>query len=120
MSTQYKAMLLQKRKWRIRKKINGTAERPRLSIKFSGKHIYAQLVNDDAATTSVFLSTLDAEIRKSKVKGNVAGAKELGVAFAAKAKAAGIASVVFDRNGRPYHGRVKTFADAAREGGLQF
>ena len=120
MSTQYKAMLLQKRKWRIRKKINGTAERPRLSIKFSGKHIYAQLVNDDAGTTAVFLSTLDAEIRKAKVKGNVAGAKELGVAFAAKAKAAGIASVVFDRNGRPYHGRVKTFADAAREGGLQF
>jgi large subunit ribosomal protein L18 len=120
MSTQYKAMLLQKRKWRIRKKVAGTAERPRLSIKFSGKHIYAQLVNDDAGTTSVFLSTLDAEIRKSKVKGNVAGAKELGVAFAAKAKAAGFASVVFDRNGRPYHGRVKTFADAAREGGLQF
>ncbi|MBI3886071.1 MAG: 50S ribosomal protein L18 [Opitutae bacterium] len=120
MSTQYKAMLLQKRKWRIRKKVTGTAERPRLSLKFSGKHIYAQLVNDDTGTTSVFLCTLDPEIRKAKVKGNVAGAQELGTAFAAKAKAAGHASVVFDRNGRPYHGRVKTFADAARAGGLQF
>ena len=120
MSTQYKAMLLQKRKWRIRKKVTGTAVRPRLSVKFSGKHIYAQLINDDAGTTLVFLSTLDAGIRARKVKGNVAGAKELGVAFAAKAKDAGLASVVFDRNGRPYHGRVKTFADAAREGGLQF
>ena len=65
-------------------------------------------------------TTLDAETRKSNVKGNVSGAKSLGAAFAVKAKAAGITSVVFDRNGRLYHGRVKTFADAAREGGLQF
>jgi len=68
----------------------------------------------------VFLSTLDPEVKKGGTKGNVSGAKSLGVTFAAKAKAAGIASVVFDRNGRPYHGRVKTFAEAAREGGLQF
>lgn len=115
-----KAQLLQKRKWRIRKTVTGTAVRPRLSVKFSGKHIYAQAVDDAAGKTLVFLSTLDPEVRKSKVKGNVSGAKTLGVAFAAKAKAAGLASVVFDRNGRPYHGRVKTFADAAREGGLQF
>jgi large subunit ribosomal protein L18 len=120
MKTVYKAQLLQKRKWRIRKLVNGTAARPRLSVKFSGKHIYAQAVNDDAGTTLVFLSTLDPETRKSKVKGNVTGAKALGTAFAAKAKAAGITSVVFDRNGRLYHGRVKTFADAAREGGLKF
>ena len=120
MKTVYKAQLLQKRKWRIRKLVNGTAARPRLTVKFSGKHIYAQAVNDDAGTTLVFLSTLDAETRKSKVKGNVSGAKSLGTAFAVKAKAAGITSVVFDRNGRLYHGRVKTFADAAREGGLQF
>ena len=120
MKTVYKAQLLQKRKWRIRKKVTGTAARPRLSVKFSGKHIYAQAINDDAGATLVFLSTLDAETRKSNVKGNVSGAKSLGVAFAAKAKAAGITSVVFDRNGRLFHGRVKTFADAAREGGLQF
>ena len=120
MSTQYKAMLLQKRKWRIRKKVTGTAARPRLSVKFSGKHIYAQAVNDDAGSTLVFLSTLDPEVKKSNVKGNVAGAKSLGAAFASKAKAAGLAAVVFDRNGRPYHGRIKTFAEAAREAGLQF
>ena len=120
MNTVHKALLLQKRKWRIRKKIAGTAARPRLSVKFSGKHIYAQAINDDMATTVVFLSTLDPELRKQKLKSNIASAKALGVAFAAKAKAAGLAAVVFDRNGRPYHGRVKTFAEAAREGGLQF
>ena len=115
-----KAMLLQKRKWRIRKTVTGTAVRPRLSVKFSGKHIYAQAIDDAAGKTLVFLSTLDAEVKKSNVKGNVSCAKTLGVAFASKAKAAGLDSVVFDRNGRPYHGRVKTFADAAREGGLKF
>ncbi len=120
MKSAYKAQLLQKRKWRIRKKVTGTAARPRLSVKFSGKHIYAQAVNDETGTTLVFLSTLDAEVSKDNVKGNVSGAKSLAVAFAAKAKAAGITAVVFDRNGRLFHGRVKTFADAAREGGLQF
>lgn len=120
MKTVYKAQLLQKRKWRIRKKVTGTADRPRLSVKFSGKHIYAQAVNDDTGSTLVFLSTLDGEQRKGKAKGNVSGAKTLGAAFAAKAKAAGINTVVFDRNGRLYHGRVKSFAEAAREGGLQF
>ncbi len=120
MNTVYKAQLLQKRKWRIRKKVTGTAARPRLSVKFSGKHIYAQAVDDAAGATLVFLSTLDAEVKKSGAKSNVSGAKNLGAAFAAKAKAAGISAVVFDRNGRPYHGRVKTFAEAAREGGLQF
>ena len=115
-----KAILLQKRKWRIRKTVAGTAARPRLSVKFSGKHIYAQAVDDDAGKTLVFLSTLDPEVRKSNVKGNVNGAKSLGTTFAAKAKEAGVSAVVFDRNGRRYHGRVKTFADAAREGGLQF
>ena len=120
MKTVYKAQLLQKRKWRIRKKVTGTTARPRLTVKFSGKHIYAQLVNDDAGATLLFLSTLDPEVRKANVKGNLSGAKTLGDTFAAKAKAAGFASVVFDRNGRPYHGKVKTFADAARAGGLVF
>jgi len=120
MNTTYKAQLLQKRKWRIRKKVAGTAARPRLSIKFSSKHIYAQAIDDDAATTLVFLGSLDPELRKQKLKANLAGAKVLGVAFAAKAKTAGITQVVFDRNGRPYHGKVKVFADAAREGGLKF
>lgn len=120
MNTTLKANLLQKRKWRIRKKVTGTAARPRLSVKFSTKHIYAQAVNDDAGTTIVFLSSLDADLRKQKLAANLAGAKALGTAFAAKAKAAGITSVVFDRNGARYHGKVKVFADSAREAGLQF
>jgi large subunit ribosomal protein L18 len=115
-----KSLLLQKRRWRIRKKVNGTAARPRLCVRFTSKHVYAQAINDDTGTTLVFLGSLDAELRKQKLKANLASAKVLGVAFAQKAKAAGIASVVFDRSGAPYHGKVKVFADAAREGGLQF
>ena len=120
MNTIHKAKLLQKRRWRIRKKVNGTAARPRLSVKFSAKNIYAQAVNDDAGTTLVFLSSLDAGLRKKKVGANIAGAKVLGAAFAEKAKAAGLTAVVFDRSGASYHGKVKVFADAAREGGLVF
>ena len=115
-----KSILLQKRRWRIRKKVNGTAARPRLCVRFTSKHVYAQAINDDTGTTLVFLGSLDADLRKQKLKANIASAKALGVAFALKAKAAGIASVVFDRSGAPYHGKVKVFADAAREGGLQF
>ena len=120
MNTIQKATLLQKRKWRIRKKVNGTSARPRLSVKFSSKHIYAQAINDDAAQTLAFVSSLDETLRKQNVKANLAGAKALGVAFAAKAKAIGIEAVVFDRNGRPFHGKVKAFADAASEAGLKF
>jgi large subunit ribosomal protein L18 len=120
MNTIQKAKLLQKRKWRIRKTVAGTAARPRLSVKFTSKHIYAQAINDDAGTTVTFLSSLDESLRKQNLKSNIAGAKALGVAFAAQAKAAGITAVVFDRNGRLYHGKVKAFADSAREGGLQF
>jgi large subunit ribosomal protein L18 len=120
MNTITKARLLQNRRWRIRKKVNGTAERPRLAVRFTARHVYAQAINDDAGATVVFLSSLDPELRKQKLKANVAGARTLGSAFAAKAKAAGVESVVFDRSGAPYHGKVKTFADAAREGGLKF
>ena len=120
MNTIQKAQLLQKRKWRIRKKVNGTAARPRLSVKFSSKHIYAQAVNDDAGTTIAFLSSLDESLRKQNLKSNLAGAKALAVAFAEKAKAAGVTAVVFDRNGRLFHGKVKVFADSLREAGLQF
>jgi large subunit ribosomal protein L18 len=120
MKTITKSRLLQNRRWRIRKKVNGTAARPRLAVRFTAKHVYAHSINDEAGTTLVFLSSLDAELRKQKLKANIASAKALGVAFAAKAKAAGIESVVFDRSGAPYHGKVKHFADAAREGGLKF
>ena len=120
MNTIRKADLLQKRRWRIRKKVKGTGERPRLSVRFTGKHVYAQAINDETGSTLVFLSSLDTEFRKKKLGANLACAKELGVAFAVKAKAAGLSSVVFDRSGAPYHGKVKVFADAAREGGLVF
>jgi large subunit ribosomal protein L18 len=120
MNTIRKASLLQKRRWRIRKKVTGTALRPRLAVKFSGKHIYAQAVNDELGTTLVFLSSLDADLRAKKLSANISGAKSLGEAFAAKAKAAGIESVVFDRSGAPYHGKVKVFAEAARASGLNF
>jgi len=120
MNTVRKAQLLQKRRWRIRKKVVGSAARPRLSVKFSTKHIYAQAIDDAAGATLVFLSSLDPELRKQKLHANLAGAKALGVAFAAKARAAGLSQVVFDRSGARYHGKVKIFADAAREGGLTF
>lgn len=120
MKTITKARLLQNRRWRIRKKVTGTAARPRLAVRFTTKHIYAQAIDDETGSTLVFLSSLDPELRKQKLKANVASAKALGSAFAAKATAAGIAAVVFDRSGARYHGKVKQFADAAREGGLQF
>jgi len=120
MNTVTKARLLQNRRWRIRKKVTGTSARPRLSVRFTSKHIYAQAIDDEAGRTLVSLSSLDSELRKQKLKANLTGAKALGTAFAAKAKGAGIAAVVFDRSGAPYHGKVKLFADAAREGGLKF
>jgi large subunit ribosomal protein L18 len=89
MNTVHKAQLLQKRRWRIRKKVTGTAARPRLSVKFSAKHIYAQAINDDAGATLVFLSSLDPELRKQKLSANLAGAKVLGVAFASRRRRPG-------------------------------
>jgi len=115
-----KARLRQNRRWRIRKKINGTAARPRLCVRFSAKHIYAQAVDDETGKTLVFLGTLDPSLRKQKLQANLAGAQALGSAFAEKAKAAGVSTVVFDRSGAPYHGKVKQFAEAVREAGLAF
>ena len=120
MNTIQKADLLQKRRWRIRKKVNGTTARPRLRVKFSAKHIYAQAIDDAAGSTLVFLSSLDPSLRKQNIKANLAGAKALGAAFADKAKAAGLSAVVFDRSGARFHGKVKGFAEAVREGGLVF
>ena len=115
-----KAALLQKRRWRIRKNVKGTAERPRLCVRFTAKHIYAQVINDDEGKTLAYVSSLDKDLRAKKLAANIKSAKELGAAAASKAKAAGIETVVFDRSGAPYHGKVKVFADAAREGGLKF
>jgi large subunit ribosomal protein L18 len=120
MNTIYKAELLQKRRWRIRKKVVGTAIRPRLSVRFTGQNIYAQAINDELGATLVFVGTLDPEMRKIKAGANIAGAKALAAAFVSRAKAAGITTVVFDRSGARYHGKVKAFADTARVGGLVF
>ena len=100
----------------IRAKIAGTAERPRLSVYRSNSAVYAQLV-DDLAGKTLFAAT---SYKKDKVNNNIEAAKTVGLSIAAKAKAAGIEKVVFDRNGYLYHGRIKSLAEGAREGGLQF
>lgn len=106
---------------RIRRKISGTSERPRLSVYRSLNHFEAQLIDDTIQQTLVSLSTRDKDFSgKAKHHGNVKSAVELGQAFAAKAKKGGFSAVVFDRGGYQFHGRVKAFADAAREAGLQF
>ncbi|HLJ76742.1 MAG TPA: 50S ribosomal protein L18 [Acidobacteriaceae bacterium] len=102
---------------RIRRRLTGTAERPRLNIYRSLNHIYVQVIDDAQGVTLVSASTLAA---KAKTGGNVAAAKEIGKQIAERAKEKGITKVVFDRGGYLYHGRVKALADAAREAGLEF
>ena len=102
-------------KYRIRKSVNGTAERPRLSVFRSNKQIYAQVINDLTGTTLVAASSLGMETMPKKEQ-----AAKVGEMLAKKALEAGITKVVFDRNGYLYHGRVKSLADAARKGGLNF
>ncbi len=106
-----------RRKTGIRKGVFGSAEKPRLSVYRSSKHIYAQLINDFEGKTVASASTVQAKAEKG---GNIDAAKQVGSAIAEKAKAAGIETVAFDRNGFKYHGRVKALAAAAREGGLKF
>ena len=106
---------------RIRKKILGTAERPRLNIYRSLNHIYVQVIDDLHGTTLVAANSAEGGKKGEKrTGGNVASAKAVGKAVAERAKAKGISKVVFDRGGYIYHGRVKALADAAREAGLQF
>jgi large subunit ribosomal protein L18 len=102
---------------RIRTKVQGTAERPRLNVYRSLNHIYAQVIDDAQGVTLVSASTVAS---KTKTGGNVAAAKEVGKQVAERAKEKGIKKVVFDRGGYLYHGRVKALADAAREAGLEF
>ncbi len=104
---------------RIRKKISGTTARPRLSIYRSNIEIYAQIIDDKTGKTLLTATSRDKEIKKGKAnKSDIS--KMVGIAIAAKAKAAGIEAVVFDRGGYLYHGRVKALAEGAREGGLKF
>lgn len=109
----------QRRRKKIRSKVSGTAERPRLSVFKSNSGLYTQLIDDVQGKTLVALSTKAKEY-KGKFKNNVEGAKELGAELAKKAVAASIEKVVFDRGGSPYHGRVKALAEGARDGGLKF
>ncbi|CAG7656659.1 50S ribosomal protein L18 [Paenibacillus allorhizosphaerae] len=110
-----------KRHLRVRKKIQGTAERPRLNIFRSAKHMYAQLVDDVKGVTIAAASTQDKELKENVGNGgNVEAATKVGALIAERAKKAGVDKVVFDRGGYLYHGRVKALADAAREAGLEF
>lgn len=116
-----RAQRLLRRKYSVRKSVFGTAERPRLSVYRSSKHIYAQIIDDYAGKTLASVASTSSDVRGELANGgNIAAAKKAGLAIAQKAKAIGVSKVAFDRGGRQYHGRVKALADAAREGGLQF
>ncbi|UCG13027.1 MAG: 50S ribosomal protein L18 [Deltaproteobacteria bacterium] len=110
-----------KRKRRIRQKLSGEPERPRLNIYRTSGHIYAQMIDDVNGVTLAAASTLDPDIRQQeKVKGKIENAKRVGKLIAERGKTKGITRVVFDRNGFLYHGRVRALAMAAREAGLEF
>ncbi len=105
---------------RVRKKVVGTAARPRLAVHRSNKHITVQLIDDDAGRTIASASTTEPEVRGSGSGSTVAAATKVGQVVAQRAKAAGISKVVYDRGGYLYHGRVAAVAEAAREAGLEF
>lgn len=106
---------------RLRKKVSGTQDRPRLAVFRSHLHIYAQLIDDTVGRTLVAASTLDPDLRDDSAKsGKIGSATAVGTSIAQKAKDAGVERVVFDRGGYAYHGRVKALAEAAREVGLEF
>jgi large subunit ribosomal protein L18 len=106
---------------RIRKKVVGTAQRPRLAVHFSGKHVYAQVIDDDAGRTLAAASTMERSLAgKDKAGANQAAAELIGKTIAERSRAKQLEQVVFDRGGFLYHGKVKALADAARAGGLKF
>jgi len=106
---------------RIRKKLSGTSDRPRLAVHFSGRHITAQVIDDAEGKTIASVNTTESKLRsKPGVRANVATATEVGKLIAERGKAKQITKVVFDRGGFQYHGKVKALADAAREGGFEF
>ena len=122
MTTESRAEARLKRKKRVRTKVRGTPQRPRLSVFRTAKHIYAQIIDDTAAQTLVDASSVSKELRpviKGK-SGNKAGAALVGESIAKRAAGKGIKQVIFDRNGFLYHGRVKILAEAARQHGLEF
>lgn len=110
-----------KRQTRVRKKVKGTSERPRLNVFKSSRHIHAQIIDDTTGVTLVAASTISADLKGTvEYTGNIDAAKSVGAAIANKALENNIKAVVFDRNGFLYHGRIKALAEAARENGLSF
>lgn len=121
MRTEKKHRLSQLRHWRVRRKISGTKDRPRMSVCFSNEHIYVQFIDDTAGATLASASTRSkATPDREQLAANAASAKTIGALAARVAMDKGIKEVVFDRGGARYHGKVKALADAAREAGLQF
>jgi len=118
--TNSKVTARKKRVQRIRTKIFGTTERPRMSVYRSNRHIYVQIIDDIQHRTLVAMSTGDKEFDANDLNGKCEQAKKVGLIIAQKAKTAGIEKVVFDRGGNLYHGRIKALSDGAREGGLEF
>jgi large subunit ribosomal protein L18 len=118
-ASKQKQLSRDRRHLRVRKKVSGTAERPRLAVFRSNKHIVAQVIDDVAGRTLAAASTHEADVRGGAT-GNTDAASAVGQRVAERAKAAGVTKVVFDRGGYRYHGRVKSLADGARDGGLEF
>ena len=108
-----------RRAFRVRKKVSGTPARPRLVVSRSSRHLFVQVIDDTAGKTLAFASTMEADFRTDKADKS-AKAKAIGALIAARANAAGINTVVFDRAGNKYHGRIAAVADSARENGLEF
>ena len=108
-----------RRAFRVRKKGSGTAQRPRLVVSRSSRHLFVQVINDELGTTIAYASTMEANFRTDKADKSTK-AKAIGALVASRAKEAGISSVVFDRAGNKYHGRIAAVADGARENGLEF
>ena len=121
MRSDKKQKLARLRHFRIRQKVSGTKERPRMSVRFTNENIYVQFIDDAAGATLASASTLHKTAPdRDKLAANAVSAKKIGAMAAEAAKSKGITSVVFDRSGARYHGKVKALADAAREGGLKF
>ncbi|HEY5297290.1 MAG TPA: 50S ribosomal protein L18 [Verrucomicrobiae bacterium] len=121
MRTEKKQKLVQLRRWRIRKKISGTKQRPRMAVCFSNENIHVQFIDDEAGATLANASTLGKNTPdRDKLAANVGSAKIIGALAAKSALEKGIKEVVFDRGGARYHGKIKALADAAREAGLKF
>jgi large subunit ribosomal protein L18 len=121
MRTEQKHKLALRRRWRVRRKIGGTKERPRMSVCFTNKNIHVQFIDDEAGATLAAVSTTSKSVPNAeKLAANAASAKTIGTLAAQAALAKGLKQVVFDRGGARYHGKVKALADAAREAGLQF